>query len=110
MFTQIVNDSENITLSGVLEKIIKFYASSGVNIAIKFNEFYEFQKAYALLLGVLSRIGYSSYRSNIAIRKAFINFENLHKLYNVKTVAHFINHYFIERKKYHKIRIHQYSN
>ena len=71
VFTEIIGDSENITFSRVLKEIIEFYAKNGVNIAIKLDEFYEFQKAYLLLLGVLYKVGYSSYRMQIAMNKAF---------------------------------------
>ena len=103
-FTEIIGDSESISFAGVLEKIIKFYALSGVNIAIKFNEFYEFQKAYALLLGVLHQVGYNSYRTGIAINKAIVNWKNLKQLYHIKTVAHLIKTYWHEKKKYDEFK------
>lgn len=104
VFTEIIGDSDSITFAGILEKIIKFYATTGVNIAIKFNEFYEFQKAYALLLGVLHKTGYSSYRANIAIRKAFVSWKNLNKFYHVQTISHFLKTYRKEREKYRAIK------
>lgn len=60
-----------------LEQIIKFYAQCGVNIAIKFTDFYEFQKAYALLLGVLSKTGYNTYRIGMAAAKAIKQISNI---------------------------------
>ena len=48
-----------------------------MNIAIKFTDFYEFQKAYALLLGVLSKTGYNSARIGMAARKAIVQFSNV---------------------------------
>lgn len=68
---------EYIGFPSVMEQIIKFYAQSGVNIAIKFTDFYEFQKAYALLLGVLSKTGYNSARIGMAARKAIVQFSNV---------------------------------
>ena len=103
-FTEIVGDSENISFSGVLEKIIKFYAQSGVNIAIKFSEFYEFQKAYALILGVLHKVGYNSYRIGIAIRKAIISWNNVSALSNVGTISHVVKKYWEQNKKFDELK------
>ena len=99
-FTEIFGESESITFSGVLEKIIKFYALSGVNVAIKFSEFYDFQKAYALLLGVLTKVGYSSYRSSMAIREAIVNIKNVPELLHLKTTMHVLEKYWEESGKY----------
>lgn len=102
-FTQIIGESTSISFSGVLERIIKFYALSGVNIAIKFNEFYEFQKAYTLLLGVLYKVGYNSYRSAIAIKKAIVNLSNIPELLHVGSVSHVIKQYWDQHSKYDQI-------
>ena len=53
--------SNNFSFAKFLAKIFKYYTEKGVNIAIRLSEFYEFQKAYLLLLGVLKQVGYSSY-------------------------------------------------
>lgn len=82
-----------ISLTHILEEIIKYYATNGVNIAIKFNELYEFQKAYALLLGVLHKVHYNSYRSSIMITKAIKNLGNITKLSKISTVTHAISIY-----------------
>ena len=78
-FTNVGNTSININIGfpAILEMIIKFYAKSGINIAIKFTELYEFQKAYALLLGVLNKTGYNPYRTGWAIKKAIVQFGNV---------------------------------
>ena len=102
-FTEILGESQSITFSGVLEKIIKFYALSGVNVAIKFSEFYDFQKAYALLLGVLAKVGYSSYRSSMAIKKAILNISNVPELLHVGTATHVFNKYRKESEKYNNL-------
>jgi len=103
-FTEIIGNSQSITFAGILEKIIKFYALSGVNIAIKFNEFYEFQKAYALLMGVLHKTGYNSYRTGIAINKAIINWKNITELKNIGTVSHVIKTYWTEHNKFNDFK------
>lgn len=68
---------EYIGFPSVMEQIIKYYAQSGVNVAIKFTDFYEFQKAYALLLGVLSKTGYNSSRIGMSARKAIVQLSNV---------------------------------
>lgn len=103
-FTEIVGDTENKTFPKILELIIKFYAKVGINIAIKFNDFYEFQKAYALLLGVLHKVGYNSYRASIAMRKAIANVHHIKKLIHVKMVSQAIKTYVIEHKKFNEIK------
>lgn len=100
VFTEVVGESESVTFAKVLELIIKFYASSGTNVAIKFNEFSAFQKAYTLLLGVLSQTGYNSYRMGMALNKAIINWSNLSSLKNIKTVTNIISVYWDESTKY----------
>lgn len=89
-----------VNFVSVLEKIIKFYALSGVNIAIKFNEFYQFQKAYLLLLGVLHNVGYNSYRIGIAIKKAILNWNNVPELLHVDTIINISKTYYNENNKY----------
>lgn len=102
-FTEVIGDSESISFAGILEIIIKFYALSGINIAIKFSEFYEFQKAYALLLGVLHKVGYNSYRSSIALKRAILNWHNLPKLIHIGTVSHLISSYWEQSNKYNDL-------
>ena len=98
-FTQIPRKSESISFTFILEKIIKFYALSGVNIAIKFSEFYEFQKAYVLLLGVLEKVHYNPYRTGIAIGRAIKNIGNVPKLIHIRTTSHVIKTYLQQKKK-----------
>lgn len=99
VFTEIVGDKKQMTFANVLEKIIAFYAKNGVNIAIKFNDFFSFQKAYLLLLGTMKQVGYSSYRVGIAIRKAILSWKNTAKLLEIPTVLHVYNIYTRENKK-----------
>lgn len=92
------NKSKSVFFNKILEEIIKYYASSGVNIAVKLNDFYELQKAYALLIGVLDKVHYSEYRANIIIRKAIINIKNIPKLSHFKTVIHISAIYLREKR------------
>jgi hypothetical protein len=48
--------------SDILKLILEFYVKLGVNLASKLNELFEFQKAYALLLGLLAQTHYDSSR------------------------------------------------
>lgn len=75
-FTKI-GKSDLIDFVDVFEDIIKFYSKSGVNIAVKLNELYEFQKAYLLLFGVLKKVNYNSHRFNIAVNQAIYSLENM---------------------------------
>ena len=104
VFTEIMGDTQSVTFSKVLEMIIKYYSLSGVNIAIKFNDFYEFQKAYALLLGVLTKVQYNSYRAGMAIRKAMINWKNIPELLNIQAVADVAKVYWEENSKFKNIK------
>jgi len=101
-FTEILGESKSISLAGVLEKIMMFYAKSGVNMIIKFPEFYEFQKASLLLLGVLTKVHYNSYRMGIALGKALITWANLPELRHVSTMTHLTKFYLAQRKKFYQ--------
>ncbi|AYV80998.1 MAG: hypothetical protein Harvfovirus13_4 [Harvfovirus sp.] len=84
----------------VLAMITEYYAHSGVNIAIKFSEFYELLKAYVLLLGVLSQINYSSTRMGIIMSKMMYDKDNLYKLTNIKAAYFMYNAYHDQAKLY----------
>jgi hypothetical protein len=72
--------SDVVSFAKILEMIIKFYSKIGVNIAIKFSQFYELQKAYSLLLGVLNNAKYNSLRTTIAMRHAIKTVKHMPKL------------------------------
>lgn len=95
-----VGESNSVDFTKILEEIITFYAMSGVNIAIKFNDFYEIQKAYALLLGVLFKTNYSPFRVGIAIEKAIKSWRNLDKIHHVGFVKQAIQSWLSERGKF----------
>lgn len=95
------NNSKNIIgLNDVLEKITKFFLSNGINLAIRFSEFYEFQRAYLLLVNVLKSVDYDNYRMSNIIDKAIINWKNLPELLHLKTTIRATRIYFHERKLY----------
>ena len=75
-------------------------AVSGVNIAVKLNEFYEFQKAYALLLGVMGKVGYNGYRTSIFLKKCFKDPRNLKLILRATRLAHVLTLYNQEKKVY----------
>jgi hypothetical protein len=97
---------KNINFSYILKLIIGFYALNGVNVPVKFSELYEFQKAYLLLLGVLSNIGYNSNRTSIIISKIFSiwNFDNIKLLSNISGLFNAGKFYYQEKDKFEKIR------
>lgn len=99
-FTGVSEDGSHIGFSGILDLIIKFYAKSGINIAVKFTEFYEFQKAYALLLGVLRKTNYSPYRTTIMLRKSIARWQNIPELFNLSTTIHVMSTYYRENNNY----------
>ena len=100
VFTEIMGGSESISFAGVMQLIIKFYATSGVNVAIKFAELNELQKAYALLLGVLAKTGYSSYRMGMAIKTGVLNWGHVQKFTHVGTTYDTLASYWAESSKY----------
>lgn len=102
-FTEIVGNGESINFAGIMELIIKFYAMNGVNVAIKFSELSSIQKAYALLLGVLSRVYYNSYRLGIVINKAILSWKNIAELRHLESVAHITKVYFREKGIFDKL-------
>ena len=84
----------------ILGLIMGFYAQSGINIAIKFGEFYQLQKAYVLLLGVLKQTEYSTHRINIIMHRAIVNWQHLPQLLKVQTTYHVIKTFWAEKKKF----------
>jgi hypothetical protein len=102
-FTEVLGDAKTITFAKVLELIVTFYATSNINIAIKFNEFAELQKAYVNLMGVLTSVEYNSYRYGMAISKAILSLENLPELRHITLVSKVLKWYVEEKIKYNKL-------
>lgn len=102
-FTEIMGDTTSVTFAKVLELIITFYAKLGINVAVKFSEISQLQKAYIRLLGVLTDVGYNSYRFNIAVSKAIVNMENVPELRHVALVAKVLGWYAREKEQYDKL-------
>lgn len=98
-----INTLTLMTFTGALESIIKFFSTQGINMPVMFNEIYEIQKAYSLLLGVLHKVGYSGYRMNIVIDKAIKSWSNLKELVHIPTVAHIVSVYWSESKIYNDL-------
>jgi hypothetical protein len=96
-------DSNVITFVEILELIFKFYANNNVNIALKFSELFELQKAYILLQGVLRKVNYNPYRENIVMQRAIKNMKNLSKIYHIRTVFNIVNIYLNSRQKFKKL-------
>lgn len=103
-YAELMGKSQNISFAGVLELIIKFYATHNVNIAIKFNELAELQKAYALLLGTISKTGYNTLRTGIAIERAVKKLSNLKKAVHLNTTEYVVKKYLDEKKKFKELK------
>lgn len=97
-----LEDSETKTLNQIIEILFKFYATNGVNVAVKFSDLYEFQKAYTLLLGVLFQTKYNFFRMNYAIKQAIMNCEHLSKIFHVTKVIQISKMYLREKAIYEK--------
>jgi hypothetical protein len=95
-------NANNKSLNEILILLFSFYAENNVNIAIKFSEIYEFQKAYTLLLGVLQQTQYDSYRMNYVINQAIVNRGHISKLFHVSKVSKIIKIYSREQSIYKK--------
>jgi hypothetical protein len=103
VFADVIGDSKSISFAGVMQLIVTYYAKSGINIAIKFAELNELQKAYALMLGMLAKTGYNSYRMGMAIKTAILNWDHLSKLVNVGTTINIGRIYWKELSKFNEI-------
>ena len=88
----------------VLAMITEFYALSGVNIAIKFAEFYELLKAYVLVIGLLSQTNYHPLRTSIVMGKLFYDTGNLKALLHIGSVYHMYTAYKAQKTKYDALR------
>ncbi len=104
VFTEISDDSESISFAGVMQLIIKFYATSNVNVAVKFAELNELQKAYALLLGVLAKVSYSSYRMSQCIKSSIITWRHIPKVLNISTSYSLVSFYSDESSKFEELK------
>ena len=86
VYDQKVGKQTGVTFSWVLSEMLLFYTKNGVNLQFVFPELFEFQKGYILLQGVLSKIGYTSKRTSIAIINACLKWSHLKKLLHVKVL------------------------
>lgn len=84
--------------------ITEFYAKSGVNIAIKFAEFYELLKAYILLIGVLSQTDYPEMRTSVIMEKIIYDPGNLKALLHIKAVYNMFTSYQTQKKKLDELK------
>lgn len=96
--------SKIISFAEILAMITEFYATSGVNIAIKFAEFYDLLKAYVLIIGVLSQVGYPQLRTSIIMGKMISDPGNLQSLLHIKSVYNMYTSYKRESEKFNEIK------
>lgn len=94
----VLEESSQKDLVFILEEIFKFYAKAGINIAIKFADLYKFQKAYALILGVLKQVNYSSSRLSFATKRAILDKSNINKIFHITKVVKVASVYLREKK------------
>ena len=93
--------TDMISFTEVINKIMEFYSRSNINIPITIPELYELLKACILIIGLAKDINYNSLRMSIIIGKILYDYENImstlkhplivYKMYNV---------YNYESKKY----------
>jgi hypothetical protein len=91
-----------VSFNSVMVEIAEFYAQSGVNITVKFNQLFELQKAYALLMGVLHKAKYEPTRLEIILSKAILNTGHITKLINFGTSMELISVLLHERSIFKK--------
>ncbi len=96
--------SKIIPFGRILGYIIEQYAGSGVNLAIKFAEYYELLKAYVLIMGVLNDLHYSGYRMGIVMGLLLYDTGNLYKLVKVKAVYNIVMSYRTQQNKYDQMK------
>jgi hypothetical protein len=99
-----VPDPTGMTFASILGTIVQYYATNGVNIAIKFNEFYQLQKAYALLLGSLSQMKYNPYRFGIVLRNMILRFEHLVEARHITLAAQVAVLFWKQRNEYYTLK------
>ena len=96
--------SKFTSFAQILTMITEFYAKSGVNIAIKFAEFYELLKAYILLIGVLSQTDYPEMRTSVIMEKIIYDPGNLKALLHIKAVYNMFTSYQTQKKKLDELK------
>jgi hypothetical protein len=105
-----LESSGNKSFNEILIILFAFYAENNVNIAIKFSEIYEFQKAYTLLLGVLKQTQYDAYRMNYVMSQAILNCGHIGKLFYVERVVNIVKIFYREKEIYEKRRTGDFNN
>ncbi len=93
-----------VSFSHVMSLIVEFYAIGGVNIAVKFAEFYELLKAYKLFTDLLNQLQYPSQRMTIVMDGLFYDTGNLKLLLQIKAVLNMYLAYSREKDIFNKLK------
>jgi septum formation topological specificity factor MinE len=105
-FVNLEHVHDTLSFDKIMEKIVTFFAGRGVNIPVKFSEFNEFQKAYALLMGVVAKTGYNGYRTGKAINAGIVNVSHIVHATKVIAVKNILSLYLTEKSKYDELYNH----
>lgn len=103
-YDKIDTTSKVTSFAQVLGMITEFYATMGINIAIKFSEFYELLKAYVVLIGVLTQTNYPSLRTTIIFERLIYDPGNLKALLHITAIYHMYNAYQDQKVKLDQIK------
>ena len=94
---------EQTDLTTVLNRLFEFYSTQQINLQSRFPELVTFQKAYALLTGVMKQINYNPFRFKTAVEKASFNWKHLPRLINIDIVVKLASLFMSEKKRYEKL-------
>jgi hypothetical protein len=97
-------ESKVTTFGTILNMIVTFYSESGVNIAIRFSDFYELLKAYLLLSGSLSQVGYQNERMSFIMSKLLYDTSNLKLITKPRAIFYLFKSYRKQEGKYKKLK------
>jgi len=100
-----IEDGASISFENIIADIGMYYALNGINIATKFAELNEIQKAYALLVGTLMSTGYSMDRFTFALEKGINNWSTYYTgLLHPKTGINVLIYFWREEQKRKKLQ------
>ena len=104
MWEQATDSSEEHTdLTMALNKLFAFYTTQQINLQSRFPELVTFQKAYALLIGVMTQINYNPFRFKTAVEKASLSWKHLPRLINIDIVVRMAGLFMSEKQRHDKL-------
>lgn len=96
------DEEESMDLSAALNKLFQFYTTQNINLQSRFPELVTFQKAYALLVGVMKQINYNPFRFKTAVEKAALSWQHLPRLINIDVILRMAALFMSEKKLYNE--------